>query len=200
MKNYVFCKNKNNHEECSHCSRKTCPSVSNILHGVVFKLPIIKQIYDYLSVKQFDKQMKIEEEIFNQYGDCENESIKLIFATLSGDEMVRRYGATLYTMNDLDVIYDKQSKTYGASVEAIYQWDDKSGIVRYLQSLLNQFTKYMTDNNLDTSYKISFYDIFYGKIAMVCEADTIEELYAKFKFMVDGYCIMWEDKEKIDVD
>ena len=53
MKNYVFCKNKNNHEECSHCSRKTCPSVSNILHGVVFKLPIIKQIYDYISNKQF---------------------------------------------------------------------------------------------------------------------------------------------------
>ena len=86
------------------------------------------------------------------------------------------------------------------TIEAIYQWDDDSGIIIYLQSLLNQFTKYMTDNNLNTNYKISFYDIFYGKIAMICEADTIEECYAKFKFMVDGYCRMWEDKEKLDVD
>ena len=201
MRNYVFCKDRTNTEKCLHCSRKTCPSVSNILHGVVFELPIIKQIYDYISNKQFEKQMKIEEEIFNQYGDCENESIKLIFAILSGDEMVRRYGATLYTMNDLDVIYNKQTKKYIADVEAIYQWDDKSGIIRYLQSLLNQFTKYMTDHNLDTNYKISFYDIFYGHIGIRCEADTIEELYTKFKFMVDGYCRMWEeDKEKIDVD
>lgn len=200
MKNYVFCKDRNNDEKCLHCSRKMCPSVSNILHGVIFEVPIIKQIYDYVSDKQFDRQMKIEEDMFNQYGDCENESIKLIFGALSGDEMVRKYGATLYTMNDLDVIYDKESKKYSASVEAIYQWDEISGISIYLQSLLNQFTKYMVDNKLDTNYKISFYDIFYGKIAMECEAKTIEECYAKFKFMVDGYCRMWNDKEKVDVD
>ena len=199
MKNYVFCKNKNNYEECLHCSRKTCPSISNILYGIVFKLPIIKQIYNYISDKQFEKQMKDEEEIFNKYGDCENESIKLIFGVKSYDDLCK-CDANLYTMNDLDVIYDKQSKKYSADVEAIYQWDDKSGIVIYLQSLLNQFTKYMTDNNLDTNYKISFYDMFYGKIAMECEADTIEELYAKFKFMVDGYCNIWEDKEKMNVD
>ena len=194
MKNYVFCKYRNNYEKRLHCSRKTCPSVSNILYGVVFKLPIIKQIYDYISDKRYDKQMKIEEEIFNKYGDCENESIKLIFGIKSYDDLCE-CGANLYTMNDLDVIYDKESKRYSASVEAIYQWDDKSGIVRYLQSLLSQFTKYMTDNNLDTNYKISFYDMFYGKIAIECEADTIEECYAKFKFMVDGYCRIWEDKE-----
>ena len=196
MRNYVFCKNRNNQEECLRCSRKTCPSMSNILHGVVFELPIIKQIYNYISDKQFDKQMKIEEEIFNKYGDCENESIKLIFATLSYDEMVRQRGATLYTMNDLDVIYDKETKKYSVDIEAIYQWDDKSGIAIYLQSLLNQFTKYMTDNNLKTNYKISFYDIFYGKIAIECEADTIEECYAKFKFIVDGYCRMWEKESE----
>ena len=86
-------------------------------------------------------------------------------------------------------------KKYSASVEAIYQWDDKMGIVKYLQSLLSQFTKYMIDNNLDTTYKIVFYDIFYGNIAMDCVADTIEECYAKFKFMVEGYCKMWSGKE-----
>ena len=88
--------------------------------------------------------------------------------------------------------YDKETKKYSVDIEAIYQWDDKSGIAIYLQSLLNQFTKYMTDNNLKTNYKISFYDIFYGKIGIECEADTIEECYAKFKFIVDGYCRMWE--------
>jgi flagellin-specific chaperone FliS len=172
-----------------------CPSISNILHGVVFKIPIIKQIYDYILNKQFERQLKFEEDRFNKYGDCEDEKIKLIFGTLSYDEMVRQYGATLYTMNDLDIIYDKESKKYSASVEAIYQWDDKSGIFKYLQSLLSQFTKYMIDNNLDTTYKIVFYDIFYGNITIDCVADTIEECYAKFKFMVEGYCKMWDEKE-----
>ena len=104
MKNYVFCKQDN----CQECNRK-CPSVSNILHGVVFKLPIIKQIYDYVSHKQFVRGLELEEEMLEKYGDCENESIKLIFGVLSGDEFCREDGANLYTMNDLDVIYDKRT-------------------------------------------------------------------------------------------
>lgn len=196
MKNYVFCKDRNNNEKCIHCNRKMCPSVSNILYGVIFEIPIIKQIYNYLYHKKFMKELKHEEDILEKYGDCETNTIKLIFATLSNDEMVKQYGATLYTMNDLDVIYDKETKKYSVDIEAIYQWDDKSGIAIYLQSLLNQFTKYMTDNNLKTNYKISFYDIFYGKIAIECEADTIEECYAKFKFIVDGYCRMWEKESE----
>ena len=195
MRNYVFCKNRNNQEECLRCSRKTCPSVSNILHGFVFELPIIKQVYDYISDKQFDKQMKIEDEVFQKYGDCEDELIKLVFGIKSYDDLCR-CGANLYTMNDLEFVYHKETKKYSISIEAIYQWDDKSGIVKYLQSLLNQFTKYMTDNNLKTNYKISFYDIFYGKIGIECEADTIDECYAKFKFIVDGYCRMWEKESE----
>lgn len=195
MKNFVFCKYRNEPAKCINC-HKRCPSISNILYGIIFKLPIIKQIYKYISDKKFDKYMKFEEDRFNKYGDCEDEKIKLVFATLSGDEMVRQYGATLYTMNDLDIIYDKESKKYSASVEAIYQWDDEGGTVKYLQSLLSQFTKYMIDNNLDTTYKIVFYDIFYGNITMDCVADTIEECYAKFKFMVEGYCKMWEESEE----
>lgn len=194
MKNFVFCKYRNEPTKCIKC-HKRCPSISNILYGIIFKLPIIKQIYKYISDKNFDKYMKFEEDRFTKYGDCEDEKIKLIFGTLSYDEMVRQYGATLYTMNDLDIIYDKESKKYSASVEAIYQWDDDGGIVKYLQSLLSQFTKYMIDNNLDTTCKIVFYDIFYGNITMDCVADTIEECYAKFKFMVEGYCKMWDEKE-----
>ena len=194
MKNFVFCKYRNEPTKCINC-HKRCPSVSNILYGIIFELPIIKQIYKYISDKKFDKYMKFEEDRFNKYGDCEDEKIKLIFGTLSCDEMVRQYGATLYTMNDLDIIYNKESKKYSASVEAIYQWDDEGGIVKYLQSLLSQFTKYMIDNNLDTTYKIVFYDIFYGNITMDCVADTIEECYAKFKFMVEGYCKVWGEKE-----
>lgn len=195
MKNYVFCKDRNNNEKCIHCNRKMCPSVSNILYGVIFEIPIIKQVYGYVSNKRFDRQMKIEEEVFQKYGDCEDESIKLVFGIKSYDDLCR-CGANLYTMNDLEVVYHKGTKQYSISIESIYQWDDKSGIANYLQSLLNQFTKYMIDNNLSTNYKISFYDIFYGKIAIECEADTIEECYAKFKFMVEGYCRMWEKESE----
>lgn len=198
MKNYIFCrydhgKNKDL-SKCINCSRKMCPSISNILYGVVFKLPIIKQIYNYLSDKRFDKQMKEENEVFDKYGDCENESIKLIFGVKSYDDLCK-CGANLYTMNDLDVIYDKNSRTYSVSIESIYHWDDKKGILTYLKNLLSQFTQYMIDNRLDTNYKISFYDMFYSKICIDCVADTIEECYAKFKFMVDGYCNIYKERE-----
>ena len=79
------------------------------------------------------------------------------------------------------------SKKYSVSVEAIYQFDSIEGQVRYLNKLLHEFTKYMTDNKLDTNYNISFYDIFYGHIAIDCVADSIEECYARFKFIVEGF-------------
>lgn len=184
MKNYVFCKH-NNTEKCYNCDR-TCPSVSNILYGVVFKLPIIKQIYKYISNKIFEKDIKLEEEMFEKYGDCENESIKLIFGVKSYDDLCE-CDVNLYTMNDLDVIYDKQNKKYSISIEAFYQFDSIEGQVRYLNGLLEKFTKYMTDNNFDKNYKISFYDIFYGNININCIANSIEECYARFKFIVEGF-------------
>lgn len=184
MKNYVFCKH-NNTEKCYNCER-TCPSVSNILYGVVFELPIIKQIYKYISNKIFEKAIKLEEEMFEKYGDCENESIKLIFGVKSYDDLCE-CDVNLYTMNDLDVIYDKQTKKYSISIEAIYQFDSIEGQVKYLNGLLEKFTKYMTDNNFDKNYKISFYDIFYGGININCIANSIEECYARFKFIVEGF-------------
>ena len=192
MKNYVFCKHRNNIDKCLDCDR-TCPSVSNILYGVIFELPIIKQIYDNLLYKQHEKQMKLEEEIFEKYGDCEDESIKLIFGIKSYDDLCE-CDVNLYTMNDLDVIYDKNTKKYSASVEAIYQFDSIEGQVRYLNQLLHEFTKYMTDNNLNTNYQISFYDIFYGHIAIDCVADSIEECYSRFKFIVEGFDRMNGDR------
>ena len=184
MKNYVFCKH-NNTEKCYNCER-TCPSVSNILYGVVFELPIIKQIHKYISNKIFEKAMKLEEEILKKYGDCENESIKLIFSIKSYDDLCE-CDANLYTMNDLDVIYDKQTKKYSISIETFYQFDSIEGEVKYLNGLLEKFTKYMTDNNFDKDYKISFYDIFYGDININCIANSIEECYARFKFIVEGF-------------
>lgn len=184
MKNYVFCKH-NNTEKCYNCER-TCPSVSNILYGVVFELPIIKQIHKYISNKIFEKVIKLEEEIFEKYGDCENESIKLIFGVKSYDDLCE-CDVNLYTMNDLDVIYDKQTKKYSISIEAFYQFKSINSEVKYLNGLLEKFTKYMTDNNFDKNYKISFYDVFYGNINIDCIANSIEECYARFKFIVEGF-------------
>ena len=113
--------------------------MSNILYGVVFELPIIKQIYDYVSNKQFIRELELEEEMLKKYGDCENESIRLIFGVLSSDNLCGD-NPNLYTMNDLNVIYDKRTKEYSVSIEAIYQFDSVDGQVEYLKSLLNKFT------------------------------------------------------------
>lgn len=187
MKNYVFCKYDNT-DKCYECD-KTCPSVSNILYGIVFKLPIIKQIYKFTYHIRFKHYDKLQEKLYNKYGYCENEHIKLIFGVMSGDELCRQDGVNLYTMNDLDVIYNKDRKKYNVSVEAIYMFKSKLGEVKYLNRLLSEFTNYMLDNNLDINYKLGFQDIFYGNISINCESDTLEECYARFKFIVDSFSI-----------
>lgn len=160
----------------------------------IFKLPIIKQIYNKLGDIRFDKAIKLEEAMFVKYGYTETEDIKLIFGIKSWD-CLNSCDVNLYTMNDLDIIYDKNSKKYLVSIESCYQWDNKDDTIIYLQSLLLEFTQYMNDNQLNTNYQISFYNIFNGSIGLDCTSDSIEECYSKFKFMVDGYCRMLKGKE-----
>lgn len=195
MKNYVFCKYRNEPTKCINC-HKRCPSISNILYGIIFKLPIIKQIYDKIDDIRYDKQANELEDTLAKYGDCEDEKIKLIFGVISYDDLCGSSHANLYTMNDLEVCYDKNTKKYNVSVETAYMFMSEKDEMKYIKALLSQFTKYMNENRLDTNYQIGLFVLFSGGFGIDCTSDSIEECYAKFKFMVEGYCRMWKKESE----
>ena len=91
----------------------------------------------------------------------------------------------MFTMNDIDITYNKKKKEYMLGIETAYMFENHDGECKYLQSCLRAFTKYMDDNKLD---KNKPYDLFMSNPCTSTSAKTIEELYTNFKIFVDGFC------------
>ena len=121
-----------------------------------------------------------------KYGDfsLENDDIKFIWGIKSWDDLTDA-DACLYTMNDIDLTYDKEREVYMLSVETAYLFDSYADACEYLQDCLRAFTKYMDDNGLN---KHLVYRLFLSSPCTSMEAKTIEELYTNFKIFVDGFC------------
>lgn len=150
----------------------------------------IKSWYLKLSNKRYYFKMKhkypdyIEDEY--NYGD-----LKFIWGIKSWDDLNSK-DANLYTMNDLDIIYDRDKKEYILGIETIYSFDNgNKGEIRYLEGLLDKFTKYMHENEYTTTQ---------DKLCLTCvessepwRAETISELYIRFKIFVNGYKSVFEE-------
>lgn len=112
--------------------------------------------------------------------------LEFVWGILSSDDLSGAKEANLYTMNDLDIVYDKEHNQYLLDIETIYFFPNgvKDGIA-YYKHLLDEFKKYMLLNGIpmhlpeETHYLVEPY--FNGK------ADSITELYIKFKIFVCGY-------------
>lgn len=196
--NYNFCKKAYGKKDydfnyCySKCSKISCPSVSNILHGKIFKLPIIKQIYNVFSyIKDYVEDKKLEKDYISE---TETEFTKFIWGIKSWDDLSGA-DANLYTMNDIDLIYLKNEDKYILGIETIYLFNDKESTLKYLKIMLQAFTQYMERNNLKTTSTLSIIDIFTSGYNIKTHFDTIEDCYNTFKLLVDGYCSQNEHRE-----
>lgn len=148
------------------------------------KLPIIKQIYDWYLDKQFDKEMKAyKDDYISEY---ETQDMLFVWGVLSCDNLSSNK-PNLYTMNDLDLIYHKDKKQYSLSVETIYLFQENAQY-GYIKSLLDEFTNWMNENNYDTNKEFALFEIFTDGINIKTKFDSIEEAYAAFKMMVNGFC------------
>ncbi len=144
----------------------------------------IRMLYLKLRSKLYAYKMKrkypdyIEDEY--NYGD-----LKFIWGVKSWDDLTSK-DANLYTMNDLDIIYDREEKEYMLGIETIYSFDNgNEGEIKYLEGLLDKFAEYMNENEYTTTQ---------DKLCLTCiessepwRAETISELYIRFKIFVDGY-------------
>lgn len=181
----IFCKYKNDEDRCREAVFDFdyhCPTLSNIFYGKIIKLPIIKQIYnvcdrinDYFVCKKYDDYY------IDEY---ETKDMKFIWGVKSWDDLTGA-DACLYTMNDIDITYDKSRKVYMLGVETAYLFKTYGDECQYLRDCLNAFTKYMDDNGLN---KNEPYRLWMSNPCTNMEAETIEELYTNFKIFVDGFC------------
>lgn len=187
-KQCIFCKYKYDKDACfdaTYNHNYECPSISNILHGKIYKLPVIKQVYNWVSNIRFEKEMKAYEE--NYINEYETQDMLFVWGVISYDELTSNK-ANLYTMNDLDLIYHKDKNKYSLSVETIYMFNNKSTQYRYMQSLLDKFTNWMNENNYDITKEFALFKVFTDGISINTKFDSIEEAYAAFKMMVNGFC------------
>jgi hypothetical protein len=186
--NCIFCKYKYSLEDCVNAGQNCykCPSVSNIFYGKIIELPVIKQIYKYISDIQFEKEMKKYEEYY--INENETEDMLYVWGIKSYDDLTPGNVANMYTMNDLDLIYHKDINKYSLGIETIYSFSSENGQYGYMQSLLDEFTKWMEDNNYNTNREFALFEVFTDGISIKSKFNSIEEAYAAFKMMVNGFC------------
>lgn len=170
-----------------------CNSLSNIYHGTIHKFFPFKQIEHFKTKIAWRKEEKYNEEMNKKYGDCslENDELKHIWGIKSLDDL-SGHDACLYTMNDIDITYDKKKKEYILGIETAYMFKSHAAECDYLKDCLNAFTKYMDDNRLK---KNEPYRLFFSNHCTSMVAKSIEELYTNFKIFVDGFC-----NQDIDMD
>ena len=163
-----------------------CKTLSNIYYGTMIKFFPFKQIDDFITERAWRKAEKYNKEMDEKYGDytLETDDNKFIWGIKSWDDLTGT-DACLYTMNDIDITYDKKKKEYMLGVETAYIFASHVAECDYLRNCLNAFTKYMDDNGLN---KNEPYRLFMSDPCTNITAETIEELYVNFKIFVDGFC------------
>lgn len=210
----IFCKykkyNKNHDYGCMDTWEKDedgypigkCNSLSNIYYGKLVDHFPFKQIDNFLSERAYKKENQYAEEMDKKYGDyaLETDEIKFIWGIKSWDDL-SGCDANLYTMNDIDITYDKQKKEYILGIETAYMFKTHTAECEYLRDCLKAFTKYMDDNGLQ---KNKPFVLFMSNCNTEMTAKSIEELYVNFKIFVDGFCnqnidmgtVYWENNNE----
>lgn len=177
-----------NHREKDHYGYPVgeCKSLSNIYYGTIISFFPFKQIDEFRTIRAWKKEEKYNKEMDEKYGDysLETDDIKFIWGVKSWDDLSGA-DACLYTMNDIDLTYDKKNKEYMLGIETAYIFKNHADECEYLRNCLKAFTKYMDDNGLN---KNEPYKLFMSNPCTSMEAETIEDLYVNFKIFVDGFC------------
>jgi hypothetical protein len=105
-----------------------------------------------------------------------------IWGVTSWDNLVGST-ANFYTMNDIEICYNRESEMYSLDIETAYHFRDKAAEISYLEDLLKYFTEFMHQNDYDTDeeYVLDFSQL------NITEANSIPELYTNFRLFVEGY-------------
>ena len=106
---------------------------------------------------------------------------------ISGEE------ASFYTLNDIDINYDRESKNYLLGVETAYAFEDKKEECKYLNRLLEHFTEFMEGKGYDKNH---LFDLWMGEPASKTIAKSIPELYTSFRIFVTGFNALYGNEKE----
>lgn len=162
----------------------------NFDDGDVYELKLARVNKD--KCNYFDNEDDFDEDEDEYINIYETKSMKFIWGVKSWDDITGA-DACLGTMNDIDVVYDKDRQVYMLGVETAYLFKTYGYECQYLRDCLKAFTKYMDDNGLS---KNEPYRLWMSNPCTNMEAETIEELYTNFKIFVDGFCNLDIDANK----
>lgn len=98
-----------------------CKSLSNIYYGTIIEHFPFKQIDDFMMKRAWRKEEKHNEKMVKKYGNytLEDDDTKFIWGVKSWDDLSGA-DACFYTMNDIDIIYNKKTKEYMLGIETAY--------------------------------------------------------------------------------
>ena len=89
-------------------------------------------------------------------------------------------------MNDIDITYNRDTHKYLLGLETIYEFHSVDEKIKYLDNLLKEFEKYIKESN-QFDYKFDPYFLYFYNFGELFIADTLTELYYKFKIFVEGF-------------
>ncbi len=155
----------------------------------------IERIKDkYYSSKVYDLYYNVRKHYLSfKYPDYEDNEfncgeLKFIWGIKSSDDM-HDQPANFYTMNDIDICYDRKSRLYMLGIETAYLFTSKSEELNYLTGLLDKFTEFMMVNGH------SIYEepcLYMSQPSITTCATSIPNLYMQFKMFVNGYKSLYE--------
>lgn len=111
--------------------------------------------------------------------------LKFIWGVKSYDDLTA-YEANFYSMNDIDITYNRDTHKYLLGLETIYEFHSIDEKIKYLDNLLKEFEKYIKESN-QFDYEFDPYFLYFYNFGELFIADTLTELYYKFKIFVEGF-------------
>lgn len=140
------------------------------------------------SFKDIREKIRINR-LKRKYPDYENNefncgSVKFIWGLKSYDDLTANE-ANIYTMNDIEITYDRDFELYYLGVETEYSFENKNDECQYLRSLLSAFDQFMDKNNFS---KFHPYSLPGDNLRLSYSARFIPELYTHFRIFVEGFC------------
>lgn len=100
--------------------------------------------------------------------------------------------ANLYTMNDIDIVYDTKKRVYILGVNSLYKFNTHKEEAQYLLKLLDYFSDFMKRHDYEMNDPYYYFE--YAPRIVTASA-YISELYTMFKIFVKGYEAVYGGKE-----
>ena len=160
-----------------------------------FFIMVFKKVDKYIknNLKKSTKEKRRCQKLYPDWKDDEYNCgpLKYIWGVKSHDDLTLN-NANFCTLNNLDIYYNRDTRKYLLNIDFIFNFTNKKDEnIKYLNNLLDEFKDYILESNLfNVNFDPSFIYLYDNGELFI--ADSLTELYYKFKIFVKGYKQLWQ--------